>query len=124
MNHSAEAGFTLIETLIAMAVLAVGSVTLLTAVERHAAQTTALENRVAARWVAENALTALALGVQAEPQWTRMLGQDWDVQVKQRALDDTGLSEVVVTVGLRGTPAEAGIAQLTGFLVLKKGSLP
>mgnify|MGYP003325305209 CR=1 FL=1 len=54
-----QAGFTLIETLVALAVLAVGSVTLLVGVERHAARVHGLSDRLVARWVAENALACL-----------------------------------------------------------------
>ncbi len=114
MTARTDSGFTLIETLVAMAILAVGSVTLLTAVERHAAQTTALEDRIAARWVAENALSALSLGLPLDPAWQRMLGAEWDVDVARRPLPDTGLDEVRVAVARAGDAG--GLVTLTGYL--------
>ena len=49
-------GFTLIETLVALAVLATGAVALLGVVEDHTGRIAGLEDRVTLRWVAENRL--------------------------------------------------------------------
>ncbi len=110
-----ESGFTLIETLVAMTVLAIGGLTLLTAVRAHSDRVGGLSDRVAARWVAENELAAMALRISMEPQWRRMLGQDWQVSVGRRPLENTGIDEVVVRVSPLGTRDDSGIVQMTGF---------
>ncbi|KKK60035.1 hypothetical protein LCGC14_3028410, partial [marine sediment metagenome] len=63
MTRDTEAGFTLIEALVAMAVLATSAVSLLAAVETHIGRISELERRTAARWVAENALAAQTAGL-------------------------------------------------------------
>ncbi|MFZ5962161.1 type II secretion system minor pseudopilin GspI [Thalassococcus sp. BH17M4-6] len=121
MTRTPDAGLTLIETLVAMAVLAVGGIGLLTAVERHAAQTAALADRIAARWVAENELSALALRLPAQPQWRRMLGRDWTVTQEARPLESSGLSAVRVAVGPADTPTPGTLVTLTGYMNLQGG---
>ena len=123
-RRNAEAGFTLIETLVAMAVLAVAGVTLLTATERHVAQTAALEGRIAARWVAQNGMAATELGVDMEPDWIRMLGQDWQVSARRSPLPDSGLSRVTVLVAPPGADPEATTVRLTGYLPPQRGMQP
>ena len=71
-----EAGFTLIEALVAMAVLALGAVSLLSATEGHTARISDVSDRMAAKWAAEYKLTALRLGMSgAESDDIDMLGR-------------------------------------------------
>lgn len=114
--RASEAGFTLIETLVALTVLAVGSVTLLIGVERHAAGVGGLSDRIVARWVAENALDAARLGLAREPDWTRAYDIDWSVDMRVRALEGTGLEAVTANVAPFGTDASDSIASLTGYM--------
>lgn len=113
-----DAGFTLIETLVALAVLAVGSMTLMTGVERHAAGTRGLSDRVVARWVAENALAATTLGIAVDPRWTSALGVEWSVTQEARALPGSGLHAVTVRVADAASGADASLVTLTGYLAL------
>ncbi|MFT6676903.1 MAG: general secretion pathway protein I [Sulfitobacter sp.] len=117
-NRQADAGFTLIETLVALTVLAVGSVTLLIGVERHAAGTRGLSDRVVARWVAENALAATSLGLAVEPRWSSALGIDWAVTQDIRPLSVSGLHEVTVRVADAAAGDDAALLALTGYLAL------
>lgn len=54
-------GFTLIEALVALAILAVAAAGIIGATERHIDTVSGLERRTAARWVAENKLAELSL---------------------------------------------------------------
>lgn len=114
-----QAGFTLIETLVALAVLAVGSMTLLAGVERHVAGTRGLEDRIVARWVAENALAAASLNLQREPQWTEALGVDWRVELTTQDLPGSGLSAVTARVADAAAGPEASLVALTGYLAIE-----
>ncbi len=116
-----DAGFTLIETLVALTVLAVGAMTLLTGVERHAAGTRGLSDRVVARWVAENAIAATSLGLAMEGRWHNALGVDWTVRQDARALPGSGLHAVTVRVADAAEGADASLVTLTGYLTLKGG---
>lgn len=115
-----QGGFTLIETLVALAVLAVGSVTLLSGVERHAAATRGLADRTVARWVAENALAATSLGLPLETEWTRALGVDWAVTQTSRTLNVTTLQAVTVDVADAAEGHDASLVTLTGYVALAK----
>jgi general secretion pathway protein I len=113
-----ESGFTLIETLVALAVLAVGSVTLLAGVERHAAATLGLSDRVVARWVAENAMAAAILGIPLQPEWTRALRINWAVTQSARALPGSRLQAVTIKVADAAAGPDASLVALTGYLTL------
>ena len=117
-HRDAQAGFTLIETLVALTILAVGSVTLLVGVERHAAGVAGLSDRIVARWAAENALAATTLGLEMTPRWLTMLGIDWAVRQEARALPNTGLSAVTVRVADAAAGPDATLVSLTGYLAI------
>lgn len=90
-----DAGFTLIETLVAMAVLAVAATGLVRATEGHVDLIGALESRVAGGWAVDNALTEARLGLTPAP--TTLLGQRWTSVVVARASDDPDVSALTVT---------------------------
>lgn len=113
----ADGGFTLIEALVAMAVLAVGATALLFAAEQQTARITALTDRIAARWVAEAALTELRLGLDPAPVQD-MAGQDWTLTMTRAATGDPDLSRVTIAAGQDG----AALVTLTGYL--DEGSPP
>lgn len=97
-----DAGFTLIEALVAMAVLALGAVALLTATEGHTARITAITDRAAARWVAVNRLAEVRLGLEAantagDP--VPMFGRTWQAHVTLAPTAQPGLDHVTVAVG-------------------------
>lgn len=117
-GRRSEAGFTLIETLVALTVLAVGAMTLLTAVERHARSSGMLADRIMARWVAENGLAATSLGLEIAPRWQKALAIDWSVQIDARALPGTGLNAVTARVSEVGSASEAAVVTLTGYAAL------
>lgn len=114
-SRDPQAGFTLIETLVALSVLAIGSMTLLVGVERHATATRGLEDRVVARWVAENVLAATLLDVDVAPEWSIALGVDWAARVETRPLSGSGLSAVTVRVGDAAEGQDASVVALTGY---------
>ncbi len=121
-------GFTLIEALVAMAVLAAGAVGLLTAVERHAQLARGLGDRTVARWAAENRLTEIALGTAGtEVSTETLMGLTWRVAAFLSATTDPDLVQVDVTVGdASDGPAEA-LLRLTGFVdaaTLPQNALP
>lgn len=113
-SRAPDAGFTLIEALVAMAVLALGSVSLLTATEGHTARISALTDRMAARWAAEARLTDLRLGLTAAPE-TQMLGRDWIVRQAVGETTDPDLARVIVNVAPANKP-DSPMVTLTGYV--------
>lgn len=116
MSRSADAGFTLIETLVALAILATSSVALLGATEAHIARIADLEARAAAQWAAENVLAELTLGQTPSDAPEPMLGIGFMLAWSNEPTGDPDLARVDITA------AEASnsqtYARLTGFLDL------
>ena len=115
--RSRDAGFSLIEALVALVVLGVAGVTILGAVEAHARRIGALETRAVALMVAENRLAELAVGAAALREGiteVTMLGRRWDVSQTLRETDDPALVEA--TLSVTTDAGRDGAALLTGFV--------
>lgn len=108
-----EDGFSLIEALVALAILAIATVGLVGAVEQHIDSTRALERRTAAMWVAENRLAELAIGAPAGELVT-MLDTNWQVRTTRSGTDDPEIARVRIDVFAQGE--KAPLATLDGFL--------
>lgn len=117
-RRSSEAGFTLIETLVALAILAMSAVALLSATQSHVARIADLESRAAAQWVAENQLAEQTLGLPVPDQPVDMLGIGFIVAVAHSATADPDLMrlDIGVTDPLDGRRYGA----LTGFVDVGK----
>lgn len=115
-----EQGFSLIEALVALAVLAIASVGLTRAVESHIDSTRGLERRATAMWIAENRLAELELRSEvSEAQPVEMLGQQWQVAVTRTRTDDAEIHKVRVQV-FQGND-KAALATLDGFVDGRRG---
>ncbi|WP_197277359.1 type II secretion system minor pseudopilin GspI [Sphingomonas profundi] len=111
----AEAGFSLIEALVALLVLAIAAVGLVRASEAHVDSIRGLERRGAAMWVAENRLAELGLpGGPALPTAVEMLGQGWTVRTETKPTDDPDLRAVTIRVAAAGEAQP--LATLDGFV--------
>ena len=100
-------GFTLVEVLVALAILGVAAVGLIGAVETHVDNLGRLQARTIAQWVAENEIAERTVLADAAPQdgeIVEMLDRRWSVRVAARAQPsaDDALAALVVSV------AEAG----------------
>ncbi|MEG3179684.1 type II secretion system minor pseudopilin GspI [Sphingomonas sp. LT1P40] len=110
-----QQGFSLIEALVALAVLAIAAVGLVRAVESHIDSTRAMERRAAAMWVAENRLAEIQLADPAAnaPQ-TTLLGQQWRVAVKRTRTGDPAIDKVNIQVF--AAKERSALASLDGFV--------
>ena len=115
-----EDGFSLIEAMVALAVLAIATVGLMRTVESHIDSTRGLERRAAAMWVAENRLAELDLEPQASAgAQVQMLGQNWRVAVERRRTDDPEIERVRINVFAANETMP--LASLDGFVDGRKG---
>lgn len=113
-------GFTLVEVLVAVAVLAIAMSAVITAMARQADNAGYLRQKTIALWVAHNRLTE----IQLEDEWpdtgrsdeeVEMAGTEWRWEVEVKNTEDARLRRVDVTV----RPArekEGSMAQLSGFI--------
>jgi general secretion pathway protein I len=99
----AEAGFTLIESLVALAILAVSAISLLAATEAHVARIGSLEARALAQFAAENALAELELGLEPDAGPLDMGGRTFRVAVRLAPTADPELERVDLAVTDVGT---------------------
>lgn len=114
MTRVPEAGFTLIETLVALAVLAMSAVALLGATEAHIARIADLETRAAAQWASENMLAELTLGVAPETSPAPILGIGFAMAAIDTPTGDPDLVQVEISAT---DPVDGRIyGRLTGFL--------
>lgn len=115
-----QSGFTLIEILVAMTIIAVGVSALVSSAAASAWRADYLREREFGRWVASNALTEL----QSVPAWPSVgttntetqLGQfQWFVRTRTQAVADDDLRRVDIEVRL-DEDAENYVYTLTGFV--------
>jgi general secretion pathway protein I len=113
-------GFTLIEMLVAMAILAVGMGAIIKASAENAANAAYLRDREVARWIAADRLTEL----QVTDTWgsktsysgdVDMLGIRWYWQARIRKVQDPDLRRVDVEVR-RDRDSESYLFSSSGFL--------
>lgn len=109
MRADGDAGFTLIEALVALAILATAAVSLLTATEAHVARITGLETRALAQIAAENHLAELEIGAVPENPVV-LLGRGFEIAVERIATGDPDLMRLDLAVR-----DEAGAQVLSGF---------
>ena len=121
MQGHAQSGFSLIETLVAMTVLAVSSTAILSATETHTRTVAGVSARLVAGWVAQNTLAELRQ-TGAAPERVQMGGAEWHVRIERKATSDPDLVRVDVAVATGAAPG-AALARLTGFLDIATGGV-
>lgn len=113
-------GFTLIEVLIALAVLALGLVAVIGSAGRSARVGSELRDKTFADWVGMNELTTLRLAQAWPPDNdfngdADMGGQKWHWEATTQPTSDPGLLRIDVAVSLSDTPKDV-ITTVTGFM--------
>jgi type II secretion system protein I len=85
----------------------------LTATQTHVSRISDIESRTVARWVADNRLAALRIGM-PQPDVVDMLGRQWGVVVSRLETEDPDLQRVEIAVAL--SPDNRDLFKLTGFI--------
>ena len=113
----AEDGLSLIEALVAMAILAIVAVGLLRSTGTHVMRIDALETRAFAQFVAENHAAELTLApafVNSLPQDVELMGRTWQLSTVIAPTAQPELIEVVITV--REVGKDGPVSRLSTFL--------
>lgn len=113
-------GFTLLEVLVAMAVVAVAMGALIKVSDSYAYNATYLKQKNIAMWIAENKATEYRLQ-KVFPATGRqngtldMAGSRWQWEVRVSNTVDARLRRLDIAVGLAGTDAASPLARLIAF---------
>jgi general secretion pathway protein I len=108
-------GFTLIEVVVAVAILAVAMGAIITGTARYADHAGVLREKTVALWVAHNHLTEVGL----EPSWpeigasdgdVEMAGIEWHWEAKVAETPDPRVRRIDITVGPKGRPVAAALS--------------
>jgi len=113
-------GFTLIEVLVALAIIAFGLAAVFTQLNQSAGTAARLRDRTFAHWVAMNQLAALRLAGGFPPVGNRsdeveMGGQRWHYRLSVSATEDDGLRRIDVGVSLASREQQV-LASAVGFV--------
>ena len=114
LSRSPDAGFTLIETLVALAILALSAVSLLGTTEAYIARIGALEARAAAQWATENYLAELTLGLTPAGSPLPMNGIAFTLEATRSVTSDPDLERVDIVARDNLDGRDYGL--LTGFV--------
>lgn len=119
---SSGGGFTLVEVLVAVAVLAIAMAAIISAMARQADNAGYLRQKTIAIWVAHNRLTELQL----KPEWPaigradgkmEMSGVEWKWETAvTKAPGQDKLRRIDIKVFAPGQKKDGALAQLTSFI--------
>jgi general secretion pathway protein I len=115
-------GFSLIEVLVALAILAVLASTVVLQGGSFGGQVFRLEDKSVALWIAQNAIDELRAGGNLQPDdgksfEVEMAGREWVVRRTVATTPRAGFLRVVVDVTRQGE--EGSVVTLTGFLAAR-----
>ncbi len=119
-NRYGAAGFTLIEVMVALVIVALGMIAVNSQLNRYALTARYMEEKTLSSWVASNTLTLLSV----DPEWpeigdfdeeVELAGRLWLVTVEVTATEVENLRRVDVDVALTDQP-EIILHRSSGFI--------
>lgn len=113
-------GFTLLEVLVAMAIVSLGLIGVFTSLNQMLGATSLLRDKTLATWIATDRITELRVTGAYPEAGVRddvvdMAGAEWSYSIKVTAIPDLDMRRLDVTVAFADDPDNA-IATVIGFL--------
>lgn len=120
-THPHQRGFTLLEVLVALAVLAITMGALIKVTDSYAFNAGYLQEKTLAQWVAENKAVEYQLMNEFPPVGskegeTEMVTVDWQWRVKVSNTDDKRLRRLDISVALKQGDLDNPITTLVAFV--------
>ena len=121
MRAKQQDGFTLIEVLIALAVLAFALTAMITTTGSATRNTAYLQDKTFAHWIAMNRMEALRLAGKFPPLGIKegkaeMAGREWRWEIKVQETPEKSMRRVDIRVRRPDDPKDASLDLVTGFL--------
>jgi general secretion pathway protein I len=120
LNAVRTRGFTLLEVLVALAVLALSAAAVLRQTQLGVQQQQRLELKTYAMWIADDELA----GIIAAPNWPpvgrsahriNVREMEWEVTTDVQATTDPDLRKILVSVNLAQAPADTALVAFTAY---------
>jgi type II secretion system protein I len=120
MQRPVSSGFTLIEVMVALVVVALGMMAVNTQLNRYTVAATYVEQKTLASWIATNKITELSIG----PTWptvdeyeedVEFAGQQWHTAIVVSETEVANLHRVDVSVSLQSDP-ERIVHKVSGLI--------
>ena len=117
-------GFTLIEVIIALSIVAIVSTTVFKSVTESVIQSRGLKERVVAQWIAENEIAKIHMlssreeyfpAIGTERFAKTMVGQTWQIEVRVLDTENPLMRRIEVTV-FQDSNLEVAATQLISFM--------
>jgi general secretion pathway protein I len=127
-RHGQAGGFTLIEVLVALAVVSMAMLAVIGSAGQSTRTVAALRDRTFAEWVAANRLTELRLA----PDWpalgdsdgdSQLAGEQWHWKVHVKKTADPDLRRIEIDVAHKDTP-DSTVESLVGFIAKQTPPAP
>lgn len=121
-DTNSQSGFTLLEILVALAILAVASAGLIKATGQNVSNLQYMENKLFATWVAENKLNELRIKkswpkIGSSTELITMANRRWDLSIKVSPTTNSNLRRVKIDVRDNLSDMDQDkIAVLSGFI--------
>ena len=120
-NHPGQQGFTLLEVLVALAVLAIVMGALIKVTNSYAFNAVYLQEKTLAQWIAENKAVEYQLMQEFPPVGskegeTEMAKVDWQWRVKVSNTEDKRLRRLDISVALQQGDLDTPITTLVAFV--------
>jgi general secretion pathway protein I len=121
LNH--QRGLTLIEVLIALAIVSIALTAVIKATAQNIQSTAYLQKKTIAMWVGQQVLNEARAGVitltadtEADKQSTNMLGQEWYWQASQANTGNPRIKQISVKVFADDTEAATPVVSMESYL--------
>ncbi len=114
--HYQSKGFTLIEVMVALAVIAIGLLAVLNTANQQVKSASMTQNKMAAYWLMKNKIAEIRLtdnwpAIKHHKGMQTMLQQTWYWQTQASATDNLKIRKVIISIAAQKTPSDTILEQ-------------